>query len=71
MPAFAVLIFRRPGVKFYCDIDFDPFLYMQDNEKVYGFTVALHEYVETIPTLWESVKRTSFPRKVLPYVANL
>ncbi|KAH7103907.1 glycosyltransferase family 15 protein [Auriculariales sp. MPI-PUGE-AT-0066] len=47
----------EPGVKYYCDLDFDPFLYMQDNDKVYGFTLALKEYVETIPTLWESVTR--------------
>lgn len=26
----------RPDVYFHCDIDFDPFLYMEDNNKVYG-----------------------------------
>jgi Glycolipid 2-alpha-mannosyltransferase len=26
----------RPDVTFYCDLDFDPFLFMQDNDKVYG-----------------------------------
>lgn len=26
----------EPGVKYTCDIDFDPFLYMQDNNKKYG-----------------------------------
>ena len=25
---------------FYCDLDFDPFLYMQDNEKVYGASIS-------------------------------
>ena len=29
-------IARRPDVKFFCDIDYDPFIYMQENEKVYG-----------------------------------
>lgn len=26
----------RPDVKFFCDIDYDPFLIMQDQKKVYG-----------------------------------
>lgn len=26
----------EPDVKYSCDIDFDPFLYMQDNNKKYG-----------------------------------
>lgn len=26
----------RPDITFFCDLDFDPFLFMQDNEKVYG-----------------------------------
>jgi len=26
----------RPDVTFFCDLNFDPFLFMQDNEKVYG-----------------------------------
>ncbi|KAL7424052.1 hypothetical protein Q5752_001637 [Cryptotrichosporon argae] len=45
-----------PSVKFFCDITYDPFLLMQDEQKVYGFTLSLYEYIETIPTLWNSVK---------------
>ncbi len=26
----------RPDVKFFCDLDYDPFLIMQDQQKVYG-----------------------------------
>lgn len=29
---------------------------MQDEEKVYGFTLSLFEYTETIVTLWDTVK---------------
>lgn len=29
---------------------------MQDQKKVYGFTLSLFEYIETIPTLWDAVK---------------
>lgn len=32
---------------------------MQDQNKVYGFTLSLYEYPATIPTLWDSVKGTS------------
>jgi len=46
----------EPDVKFFCDLDYDPFLIMQDQNKVYGFTVSLYEYEATIPTLWNTVK---------------
>ncbi|KAJ3562371.1 hypothetical protein NP233_g9614 [Leucocoprinus birnbaumii] len=47
----------EPDVKFFCDIDYDPFLIMQDQNKVYGFTISLYEYEATIPTLWSTVKK--------------
>jgi len=46
----------EPDVKFFCDIDYDPFLVMQDQQKVYGFTISLFEYAATIPTLWQHVR---------------
>ncbi|CAG8702527.1 10565_t:CDS:2, partial [Acaulospora morrowiae] len=46
----------EPGVQFYCDVDDDPFLYMQNNDIKYGFTISLYEYPKTIPTLWDTVK---------------
>jgi len=46
----------EPDVTFFCDLDYDPFLVMQDQEKVYGFTISLPEYGETITTLWDTVK---------------
>ncbi|KIP09616.1 glycosyltransferase family 15 protein [Phlebiopsis gigantea 11061_1 CR5-6] len=45
-----------PDVTFFCDLDYDPFLLMQDQKKVYGFTISLYEYEATIPTLWDTVK---------------
>ncbi|KAJ1654428.1 hypothetical protein IWQ61_005639 [Dispira simplex] len=47
----------EPGVHFTCDVDYDPFLLMQDRNLKYGFTISIHEYRETIPTLWETTKR--------------
>lgn len=38
---------------------YDPFLLMQDEKKVYGFTLSLYEYIETIPSLWDAVKGMS------------
>lgn len=58
----------EPGVDFYCDIDYDPFLLMQDNNKVYGFTITIHEYESTIPTLWETTKE--FMKMHPEYIAD-
>lgn len=46
----------EPNTKLYCDIDYDVFQWMQDNDKVYGFTITIHEYERTIRTLWSTVK---------------
>ncbi|KAI8067909.1 glycolipid 2-alpha-mannosyltransferase-domain-containing protein [Gongronella butleri] len=43
----------EPSVHFFCDLLYDPFLYMQDNGKEYGFTITLKELPETIPSLWK------------------
>ncbi|KAJ1779607.1 hypothetical protein LPJ77_001233 [Coemansia sp. RSA 2523] len=46
----------EPDVEYSCDIDYDPFLFMQRQGIKYGYTIALHEYPETVPTLWSTVK---------------
>ncbi|KAG0371204.1 nucleotide-diphospho-sugar transferase [Gamsiella multidivaricata] len=46
----------EPGVSFSCDLDFDPFMVMKTKKYKYGFAIALPEYVDTIPTLWENVR---------------
>ena len=47
----------EPSVELFCDIHYDPFRFMVDNKKKYSFVLSLYEYVETIPTLWDSVKK--------------
>lgn len=47
----------EPGIKLYCDLDYDPFVFMQMNNKTYGFTMALYEYKETVPTLWSETQK--------------
>jgi alpha 1,2-mannosyltransferase len=46
----------EPSVEFFCDIDYDTFAFMEKNKKKYSFTLSLYEYVDTIPTLWDTVK---------------
>jgi alpha 1,2-mannosyltransferase len=46
----------EPGVQFYCNVDFDPFMYLKENDIKYSFTISLYEYPKTIPTLWNAVK---------------
>ncbi|KAJ1726584.1 alpha-1,2-mannosyltransferase ktr1 [Coemansia biformis] len=42
----------EPDVKYFCDIDYDPFVYMRDNGFKYGFTIAPREIRSTVETLW-------------------
>ncbi|KAI0062269.1 glycosyl transferase [Artomyces pyxidatus] len=46
----------EPDVRYFCDLDYDPFAFMESNGKTYGFTVALEEYRWTILSLWDTVK---------------
>lgn len=46
----------EPGIKLFCDVDYDPFIFMKDNNKKYGFTLSLKEYESTIATLWKTTK---------------
>lgn len=45
-------------MQFTCDITYDPFRRMKDEEKVYGWVVSLYEYQDTIPTLFKETKGT-------------
>ena len=47
----------EPSIELYCDVGYDPFEFMAKNKKKYSFVISLYEYVETIPTLWDSVKK--------------
>jgi alpha 1,2-mannosyltransferase len=46
----------EPGVSFPCEIPYDPFQYMVDNNKLYGFSIARPEMMNTIPSLWKKIK---------------
>ncbi|KAF9467497.1 glycosyltransferase family 15 protein [Collybia nuda] len=58
----------EPDVNFHCDIDFDPFTFMEDNNKVYGFTITPYEFEATIPSLWGHVQ--DFMKQHPEYIAQ-
>jgi mannosyltransferase len=47
----------EPKVHFFCDVDYDVFRYMEDNNKTYGFTINLYDAPESIPTLWPETEK--------------
>jgi alpha 1,2-mannosyltransferase len=46
----------EPDVNFYCDMPYDPFKFMHDNNKKYSFVLAFEEFVNTCPTLWNTTR---------------
>ncbi|KAJ3903112.1 glycosyltransferase family 15 protein [Lentinula edodes] len=46
----------EPDIQYFCDVTYDPFDYLRDNKKTYGFTISFYEWEKTIPTLWATVK---------------
>ncbi|ORX53522.1 glycolipid 2-alpha-mannosyltransferase [Hesseltinella vesiculosa] len=46
----------EPDISYFCDVDYDVFQMMKDNDYKYGWTVSLTEYMETIPTLWKTTR---------------
>jgi alpha 1,2-mannosyltransferase len=55
----------EPDVDFPCDIPDDPFRYMQEHNKLYGFTISLHEIPETIRSLWRTVREFAAQNPIL------
>ncbi|KAJ2771388.1 alpha-1,2-mannosyltransferase ktr1 [Coemansia nantahalensis] len=47
----------EPDVKYFCDITYDPFRFMRDNNLTYGFTITPLEFSETVETLWDTTRR--------------
>lgn len=43
------------GTEYICPLEEDPFQYMFENKKKTSFSVALYEYKETIPSLYQTV----------------
>ncbi|SJL06040.1 related to Alpha-1,2 mannosyltransferase KTR1 [Armillaria ostoyae] len=58
----------EPDVKILCDVTYDPFEFMKDNNKIYGFTISFLEWEKTIPTLWSTVKE--FIKRYPQYISE-
>ncbi|KAJ2879475.1 alpha-1,2-mannosyltransferase ktr1 [Coemansia aciculifera] len=58
----------EPGVEFTCSIPYDPFQYMVDNGKLYGFTISVREFPLTVRTLWSTTNafRAAYPEYIAP-----
>ncbi|RVD92206.1 KTR mannosyltransferase [Tubulinosema ratisbonensis] len=44
----------EPGVKYFCKMKYDPFTFLKEKNKEYGFVISIKEFMETIPTLWDT-----------------
>lgn len=42
----------EPKTKYFCDIDYDVFAYMEDNDKDYGFNINLYDSPQSVASLW-------------------
>ncbi|PWW80083.1 Glycosyltransferase Family 15 protein [Tuber magnatum] len=47
----------EPGIELYCDINYDPFTFMRENKKIYGFVISMYEFKDTITTLWDRTRQ--------------
>ncbi|ORX59491.1 glycosyl transferase [Hesseltinella vesiculosa] len=58
----------EPGVKFSCEIEYDPFRVMKERDLKYGFTMALVELADTVPSLWKATVEfaKSHPQYIYP-----
>ncbi|KAJ2727020.1 hypothetical protein GGI07_000137 [Coemansia sp. Benny D115] len=47
----------EPDVEYYCDVDYDPFVFMRDRGIKYGFTIAPREGRRTVESLWYHTRK--------------
>ncbi|KAI1817253.1 glycosyltransferase family 15 protein [Poronia punctata] len=46
----------EPGVKFSCNINYDVFRFMRDNDLAYGFNMVILDDARSFPSLWDKTK---------------
>lgn len=47
---------RNPQVHFFCDIDYDVFRFMRDNNMKYGFNMNILDDARSFPSLWSRTR---------------
>jgi alpha 1,2-mannosyltransferase len=55
-----------PSVEYFCDIDYDVFQMMKENDYKYGWTMSLTENSDSFGTLWEVI--LEFMKKYPHYI---
>ena len=55
----------EPDVQYTCAITYDPFVEMQKRGKKYGYTIALWEWGQTVPSLYRKVSDWKEKRRIL------
>ncbi|KAM0752728.1 nucleotide-diphospho-sugar transferase [Meredithblackwellia eburnea MCA 4105] len=56
----------EPGVRFFCQVTYDPFRFLSLHKKVYGFVITVVENENTIPTLFDKVKEYGEREAITP-----
>lgn len=46
----------EPKTNYFCDLDYDVFKFMQDNQKVYGFVLNLYDSPDSVRSLWPTTQ---------------
>ena len=46
----------EPGVKFFCEVDYDVFRFMADQGKVYGYVLNLYDNPQSVESLWRDTR---------------
>lgn len=56
----------EPNIQLFCDIPYDPFRYMAENGKKYGFVISMNEINTTVHSLWTHVRAfmEDFPQHI-------
>ncbi|ODQ62190.1 glycosyltransferase family 15 protein, partial [Wickerhamomyces anomalus NRRL Y-366-8] len=46
----------EPNTNYFCELDYDVFKFMQDNDKVYGFVLNLYDSPDSVRSLWPTTQ---------------
>lgn len=55
----------EPGVRLFCDVNYDVFRFMRTRKKTYGFALLMFEYEKTVPSLWAHFQAYLSEKKIL------
>ncbi|CCD25116.1 putative mannosyltransferase NDAI_0E02990 [Naumovozyma dairenensis CBS 421] len=60
----------EPNMELRCEIDYDVFRWLQDKQKSFGFSISKKENKDTLPGLWDEVKKFKDENKKLIHDKN-